>query len=508
MKQVLIFLIIVLNFTACKPRNKLNTNEQKLVAEIKTEEQEKQAAEAALKQNVPSIPDTLPPGFRFQEDRSIDPNNPPLVIDIAGSLDNIETLKLSDVASTIKYIRIDALPDSTLPTNLKYKYYITDNNIVAINLYGIHLFSREGKFLQSIVKNEMTGISFDEKRDRIFIRFNHTKIGAGTSAWSKGDALFYEYSNNITGQRYIMKYDCSGNQSTINLGFDPENQPKIIGLGKIHIDLNHGNTKPPKPRKGNGVWDLTPESIYEQRSIYTYNGDTYIKPLRGKYMMGIINSKGDTLSTFTKLEQVKNYTKSVSRGTDHGTQYVMDGNLLFRTDFNDTVFQVIPASRLLPRYVLDLGKYKTSKLEGMNPDVSLEGKIIPMQWSETKNHIFFAFSKDNYDCPNNRKNKSVKIYHAIYSKQHRNVNILDSDPINYSPNILKNYIDGGVPVWPLSYQVANNNKILISLKGKELKTHVNSTSFDNSKVAENKKNVLKIFSDSIKNNDDILMIIQ
>ena len=502
MRILLSFLLIFLLLISCN-QNRLKNDEKKLSEQIRTEEQEKLETGNNLGENIDQ--DSAFLGIRFHEDRSVDPKNPPQIIDIAGSLDNIEDIALSQVASKIKYIRMEAVPDSTLPRNLEYKYYLMDSYIVATNLYGIHLYSKEGKYIRTIIKNDLTGITYDEQRNFIFIRDDHTEIGAGTSVWAQGDNLFYEYTNSITGDNYIMQYDCSQNQTLTNPGFDPENPQKLTGLGNIFIKLSSRNAT---KQKGQGMWGTDPGSFYGQMNIYSFDNGTYIKKLRGDDMMAAFNSRGDTLTTFTKLERVAHYTKSVVRGTDFGTQYEKNGNLFFRTDFNDTVFQVIPPNRLVPKYVLNLGKYKTSMLEGMDPGINLEGKIIPMDWAETENYIFLTFSKDSYDCLNSRKDKSLKIYHALYSKQQGKLSIIKGDPTDYSPNILKNDIDGGLPVWPKNYMTGKNDEILIPLRGNELKSYVLTARFKNSSAPSAKRNKLIEFANSVNKEDDILMIVE
>ncbi|HEX7585770.1 MAG TPA: DUF4933 domain-containing protein [Prolixibacteraceae bacterium] len=227
-----------------------------------------------------------------------------------------------------------------------------------------------------------------------------------------------------------------------------------------------------------------------------------------KNMLGIFGKQGDTLATFAKLEQLKNYTKSMTRRTDPGTEYEKGGNYFFRSNFNDTIFQVIPPNRILPVYVLNLGKYKVSKQEGVDPDASLEGKIIPQDWAETKNYIFMTFTRDSYDCPNNRKNKSVKIYHALFSRTSHQLQVVKGDPFDYEAPILVNNIDGGYPVWPLSYQVGSKGEIMLSLKGRDLKTQVKSTGFQNSTAPADKKEKLKQLANAVSDLDDILMIVQ
>jgi hypothetical protein len=169
---------------------------------------------------------------------------------------------------------------------------------------------------------------------------------------------------------------------------------------------------------------------------------------------------------------------------------------------------VIPPNRLLPIYVLKLGSYKVYKQLGVDPDFKLTGKIIPGEWAETKDYIFMTYSKDDYDCQVTRKKKSVKIYHAIYSKLNHQLSVIKSDPYDYTPEILKNNFDGGIPVWPSSYMIGNNGEMLISLKGKELKDRVKSEQFKVSKAPDAKKKELENLAGIVSNNEDILMIVK
>ncbi|MCX6271137.1 MAG: DUF4933 domain-containing protein, partial [Bacteroidetes bacterium] len=182
--------------------------------------------------------------------------------------------------------------------------------------------------------------------------------------------------------------------------------------------------------------------------------------------------------------------------------------LYFRNAFNDTVFQVLPPNRLLPVYVLNLGRYKLSKMEGMDPDFDLNGKIIPESWAETKNYIFLNFTRDSYDCNNTRKSKQLKLYHALYSKNNGKLWVVRGDPQQYSREILVNDLDGGMPVWPSSYMIGKNGEIMISLKGKDLKERVRSEEFNRSGAPMAKKNELKKLAQLVSDDEDILMIVE
>lgn len=498
---------MLLHLPACH-RNRLKTNEKELTNKLLSDEREKATSDSLARiKRINGSEGGFPGGILYKEDRSVNPSSPPLKIDIVGNLENFTDIKLSDIATDITYVRMAPIPDTTIPADLKFRYFLMDNYIVATNLYGIHLFAKDGRYIRQIVKNEMTGVEVSPGQLRFW--FDYTMKGGTSVTGVKGNSLFYNYGNNITGQNYIMEFDCSSTQANPDYKFDPENPDKISGLGNISIDLNHGNTVPPPPRKHQGMFSGNPEAFYFDPGVQILDENTYAAPTHdGKNMMVVLNRQGDTISEFTRKEILVNYTKNLMRGTDRGTQYEENESFYMRPAFNDTVFRITPPNRMTPVYILNLGTYKVTKQQGVDPDFKLTGKIIPGDWAETRNYIFMTFTKDDYDCPNTRKNKTVKIYHAIYTKQTKQFSIIKGDPYNYSPEILKNNIDGGVPVWPAFYMVSKNGEIMISLKGKELKERIKSEQFKISVASELRKNALKQLANSVSDSEDILMIIK
>ncbi|MCX6271136.1 MAG: hypothetical protein NTU44_07955, partial [Bacteroidetes bacterium] len=318
----LIFLLNLAALLLSCHGNRLKTNEKGLVQEILQEE--KQEAERIAREN--QLADTLsklPPGFRFREDRSSDPAKPPVVIDIAGSLNNVKDFKLSDIASKVIYIRLEKVPDPTFSRAMRFKYYLMDNQIVAANPSGILLYSREGKFERTIVKNEFTGIEVNE--DYMSYRGDHTFIGGGTTVWASGKNLYYKYRNTFTGQSYIMEYDCTQQQVNQQTRINTERPDEIRGLGRVAVDLNYGKPVAPSSKGAtNGMWSAGTDFFYSTIGTFLLDRNTYAKPLGnafqvgGNYMMGIFNKRGDTLTTFTQFEKLKSYSKSLMRGTDQG----------------------------------------------------------------------------------------------------------------------------------------------------------------------------------------------
>ena len=253
----------------------LKLNEKELIIKLKSDEEALKTADSlARKQRIKDKTGGLRPDSVIKRTVQQIPQSPPVKIDIAGNLENFSDIRLSDIASDITYIRMAPIPDTTIPSDLKFRYYLMDNYIVAINLYGIHLYAKDGRYIRQIVKNEMTGVEVSPGQLRFWN--DYTMKGGVSVTGVNGNRLFYNYSNNITGQKYIMEYDCSSSQLVPDYKFDPENPDKISGLGNISVDLNHGNTVPPPPRKHQGMFGGNPEAFYYDPGVQILDANTYI----------------------------------------------------------------------------------------------------------------------------------------------------------------------------------------------------------------------------------------
>ncbi|MDP2059725.1 MAG: hypothetical protein Q8J97_08295, partial [Flavobacteriaceae bacterium] len=168
MKNYLLTLIVFVTFIGCNS-NRLKTDEKKLANQILTEEEQLAQQEAKRAEREKQLADSiakLPKGFRFKEERKVDSQNLPLVIDIAGNLDNFKDIRLSAVASDIQYIRMETIPDSARSQGMRFKYYLMENYIVGVNFFGIHLFSKDGKYIQTVVENEFTWLEYKKEDNR------------------------------------------------------------------------------------------------------------------------------------------------------------------------------------------------------------------------------------------------------------------------------------------------------------------------------------------------------
>ncbi|WP_282125803.1 DUF4933 domain-containing protein [Marinifilum flexuosum] len=512
MRYFFLIIIPLMILSSCKNKS-LKLNENDLAQKILSEEEilaQKEELRLKKEQELADSLARLPKGFRFESVRKTDASHPPIVIDIENRMDSIKEFKLSDVAKGIEYIKMQNLPDSGFVNNINYKYYMTDKHIVASNLYGIHLFTKNGEFKNTIVKNQLSGVKYKEDQNQVLVYYSeYANIGGSTSVWSRGDQLYYNYRNTNTGQNYIMEVDCSKDLINTQYQFDPENPLAVSGAGKVLVDLNRGQNKPFKAPYPNGMSSFSPQNTYEYIGIFTPDRNTYFsRRSRKGNMLEIFNTKGDTLAEFTKFERLVNFKARVIRGFDYGTQYEKGGNYYFRSDYNDTIFKVIPPNIIKPEYVIKLGKHKVSKQDASHPNFDLKGKIVPNQWADGNNYIFIGLIMDDNYCPNSRKRKSIKLLYALYSKKNKQLHFVKSDPYNYNSPILQNDIDGGFSVWPSSYMINREGHIMVSLLGKDIKEKVASDEFKNSTAPAANKEKLVQLAKNCSDTDQILMLVK
>src|SRR5664280_254170 len=163
--QVMILLMLTV-LLSCH-QNRLKTNEKELAKEILSQEKSKKEAEKTAFEKESSESKSKPTGsFRRKEIRSVDSQRPPVKIDIMGTVNNTRKLKLSDVASSIRYVKLQTPPDtSLLYDNFFYRNELMStirsdgNQIIFQGIFGLTRFNMQGEYQETIWKNK-TGIRF------------------------------------------------------------------------------------------------------------------------------------------------------------------------------------------------------------------------------------------------------------------------------------------------------------------------------------------------------------
>jgi len=152
------FFIFYLLLFSCNSRNSPNLPEKKLMELVNDLSQTK----------TDLIPDSnyIPSaGIKYPEIRAIDPSNLPEVIDIVGNINNKKIFKLSDIASSVRYILLQPPPNIKITSITDMA---TDEERIFINTpQGLFCYTSQGQYLYTVVKNQLEDSFMGTSRSRI-----------------------------------------------------------------------------------------------------------------------------------------------------------------------------------------------------------------------------------------------------------------------------------------------------------------------------------------------------
>lgn len=408
-------------FSSCGG-NRMKSDEKALFKQILTEEEQLTHQAELRAEREKQLADSLakrPKGFRFQEDRSVDSNNLPVAIDIIGNRGNKQDIKLSQLFSKIEYVKLANDPDS-LTSKYKGAIIVGENHIYTISrMFGIIQYDLKGKFKQYVCKNKIY-----QCEDKLFNQQAISFEGA-SSAYLAGGRLYYKYEDQTNKKAFLMVF----NDKNEEPGFDEldvndniEEKNKIRGKGEKVLNLVAGFEA-----------QFNPEPYFIGEKLIAYAPRKKILE-RQLNFVSVVSTNGDTICEMPDYDPVTNFTKSTYRGVDSGDNYYHNGLLHLRQSFNDTIYQLVPPNRLIPKYVLDFGdKGIGSVQEGVDPGYNLEEKLIVQSFFETKRFLFITYSK-NYPCPNTARNGTLKFSRIIFDKKNKTVITLYIDEAPFFDN--------------------------------------------------------------------------
>lgn len=490
MKTIDLFLLSLLMVNlSCHP-NRLKQNEKELAQEIlqgnDTEKTDYQKESSETKTQVNQ-------GIRSKENRSIDQTKPPIVINIPGTQNISRNLKLSDVASTIRYVKLQTPPDSSLIFDPFYfregfdsNIRSDDNQIIFQGIFGLTRFNMQGEYLGTIWKNQ-TGIRFLGSRSVAFGGPDFFGVLPNIPISLRNGDLYFTFQDGPKKMRQIMRYKIQSNR---NISEQPETE--IPGLGIIPGDtlLNTGN--------------LSLEGLI---SINASDDNTWAG-INNKWNSGnsgtllvTYNSKGDTLCKFSDPDKIMNFKQQQLRNAVPLINYTFNGLMTLKPEYNDTVFRVIPHNRLMPAYIINFGNFRVEFMDGLNPNYDLSGKLMIHSLFETNDFMFIRYTQ-NYDCPLNRKKNAVKFYNTIFFKKESRLYVLPDS--SYTPKGLVNDIDGCIPFWPDF--ISPKGEMMKLVSGKLLKDYINSAAFKNSNITQDNRRKQTSFAEELKDTDMIIII--
>ncbi len=143
--------LLLLPGLSCR-QNRLKTNQKELANEILAEEKEKNDAERINhEKGSPEARSSLSASLRKKEIRSIDQGSPPVKLDIMSTRTSTKDFKLSDVASSIRYVKLEIPPDTMLLFDpFFYRNSLTSSiqadgeDLIIQGIFGLTRFNMQG----------------------------------------------------------------------------------------------------------------------------------------------------------------------------------------------------------------------------------------------------------------------------------------------------------------------------------------------------------------------------
>jgi len=493
--SIISLLVFELLFSFSCRNNRLKTDEKELAKELLNNEREKGKSESLVKETQNSeTRKGLSGAFRKKEIRSVDPVRPPIHIDILGTLGNTRNLKLSDIGSSIRYVKLEIPTDTMLlfepflnKNSLTSSIQSEGENIIIQSLFGLTRFNMQGEYQETIWKNE-TGISLSAGMvgfggEDFFGVMPNIPV-----AWLNGN-LYYSFQDGPAGNGQVMKYKPGTNKRV-----SVQSQSEMPGQGTIPGDTLLNTSINP--------WDRF-------NKIYGVDSDSWVG-INNKWNAGrsgsllvAYNEKGDTLCQFTDYDRITNYNNNAYRTPVKLAGFYYDKLLTIKQEYNDTVFRLIPPDKLLPVYIIDFGEYKVNYMEGFDPDFDLSEKYMLYSLHETNDFLFIRYTQ-NHDGTINRKKKAVKFYNVLFNKKEGK--LYHQPGFTLLPEDILNDIDGGMPFWPDF--ISPQGEMMKLVSGRAIKDYVNSEEFKTADISQENRRKQISMASSLRATDMVIVIVK
>ena len=475
--------------------NRLKTNEKELAKEILIQEKTKQEAEKTVLEKESSETGTNSRGsFRKKEIRSVDKQRPLVKIDVIGTANDKREIKLSDIATSIRYIKLQTPTD----TSLLYDPFFNRENLLSIirsdgeqiifqGIFGLSRFNMNGDYIQTIWRNE-TGITF-EGNFVMYGRRDFYGVLPNIPVSILNGKIYYTFQDGPKGNKQVIKYKPE-NSGKLAI----QSKPEIPGLGTILGDtLFNAQQNSTEGYNwiyglGNGIW-----AGINQKCVAGETGSLLVT----------YSDKGDTICQFTDFDRIKNFSSNVYRTPTDLASYYYKGQLTIKQEYNDTIFRLISPDRLLPIYLIDFGSFKVSYNDGLNPEIDLSNKYLLNSLYESDNFLFVRYTQNNSSF-NNLKKNAVKFYNAIFVKKEGK--LIHLPEFSNTPRGLINDLDGGIPFWPDF--VTPQGELMKLVSGRVLKDYINSDNFKKSTFSEEKKQKQISMASGLGPTDMVVVIVK
>ncbi|NDV68831.1 DUF4933 domain-containing protein [Dysgonomonas sp. 25] len=436
-------------------------------------EEEKKKEETAVAADIPAqlVIDTVAPkqGIKYKEIRKVDPANPPVTINLEGTQEK-KVFDLADYYSSVKYVVLDFPHKDEFPgffgdakftvtyetnmmsgSGLNSEITLLDKAIIAGDAYlGYYQYDDSGTFVTDVAKPKEYP-DYDKTKNSIDVeRTPESEFFIG-KAQAYGDMLIV---SDVKAQKAYANYYSISNRRMYHTA--------LIRMG-IPIPING---------KEMMSYNYRPVELEQKPIMYSY----------------AIN--GDTLCRFMNYNPLnpKQITRAYTNpeGVD---MFYYGGKLNVRQAYNDTVYSFKSSNELTPRYVLSYKQHKPSIETALTGNKA--GKYFIYSLKETDRFLYIVYTV-NYDCPNNRKDGSVKFYYSLYDKNDKKIYRVEESKFpedwNKFPEdmLFNNSIPDGIPI-NLSRAKTSGNKLYVGYSKSQLKKIIDSKDFSTYSTEQQQK---------------------
>jgi|GEM_PF-1484617 len=427
----------------------------------------------------------IPSGVKLLESRAIDPNNPPIVIDIANRKLKIGKFDISDYYTSVRYVKLkhpksategnflfdaiirvsyDGLNTTQAGMNTLFRF--TDDHIIAGDPYfGIHCYDKEGNFLYTLEAND-SPMKYNVAENTISLNTHEKKGFTGELFLNRNICMYKVRDDN--NKNMLRTYDLSLKEQISIKPFD---------LSLTFLNANSMNTV---------------------ASYYFYH------PLdTSRNFLYTFDIKGDTLCRFPSYLPVVEKEGRNFYSIPPSNMYYYNDQLTIQQSMNDTVYRVVSPNRLVPAFVLNFGLYKADARTILTEDQ--HDKMRPDLWFETDRYILFTYTHGR-NAPINRQNGLVKFFYSYYDKKSRQLyHLNEGTTVQKNEFLIENPLPDALP-FMLSKVDIENNQFRVCYNKKRLEEIINSKGF--SSLPSVQQNRLKTFHKELDDNEVLIMILE
>jgi len=458
MTKFFIFSVVIISLFSCENKNTPNLSEERI---------KKLMNDSTVFPR--SNSNDIPTGIRYTEIRTIDPFTPPEILDIAGNLENRRIFKLSDIASSVRYVILRQPPDKKYSSI--FGFSSDDKHIFINTMQGLFCYSAEGLYL------------YNMKNQREFpVEEGGLKMFVAQASYGNIDLFNGKLAHRVLGNQGYDDY--------LSI-FDVKELDAQMLFNSQPVELKTTSIKPKYQIKLSGQSRGGVRLFMDDQSFF-HDGS-----------LTSISVYGDTLCKFN--DHIPPIFISTTLTLGFSTDiYRINGQVTLVRSNNDTVFRVLPPNHLAPAYVMHWGEYKPD-FNNRATGLDFEGSFFLGDWVESPRFIFIRYSEGR-DYPRRREQGRVKDYWAIYDKTTKTLThhftpfkpVITGNVLMIPP-LIENDIDQvGMPFWP--HGLNHKEEMFMMFSKYQIDLYIASGNYRNEK--------LQAISDNMPDDGFCLMIVK